>query len=171
MRRLSEEATDDTYVTASAKGEDEQLTDDQKNWIIDYYTSRIPIYGSLLEEYKKAKAKKRCSRAQFPPIEHWQPSGRKINLFEQMLLSGPTLTLNSIKRVRIKMPKTKKWIVYAPESDENSLRISSSYVCADINNGQPQFGRIIKLYTHTFGGCNSVICKINLTKLQHMILN
>ena len=59
MRHLAQEATDDKYVTASGKGENEQLSDDHKLWIIDYYASRIPIYGSLLEEYKKDKTKRR----------------------------------------------------------------------------------------------------------------
>ena len=68
MRHLSEETIDDTHVTASAKGEYEQLTDDQKNWVIVYYTSRVPIYGSLLEEYKRAKAKERCSQTHFHPL-------------------------------------------------------------------------------------------------------
>lgn len=122
------------------------------------------MHAFLLEQYEKDKAKGRNpeSQSEFPPIEQWQPSGQKLTSFEQTLLSGPSLTLHSIKRTRVKMSKTRKWIVYSAANDEVSLRIASSYVCTDISNDQPQFGRIIKLYIHTFGGCKSIISKIKL---------
>ena len=50
---LAEEVKDDTCVTASAKGEDEQLLDDHKRLIINYYAK---TYAALMEEYKKDKA-------------------------------------------------------------------------------------------------------------------
>ena len=159
---MAEEAKDDTCVTASAKGEDEQLPDDQKCLIINYYAKRIPTYAALMEEYEKDKAKDRTSQSKFPPVEQWQPSKLMLNTLEQSLLAGPSLTLVSIKRVRMKMPKTRRWIVYTAAKYETSLRVASSYVCVNITCIEPQFGRIIDLYSHTFGGCNSFISKIQL---------
>lgn len=108
------------------------------------------------------KAKDGTSQSKFPPVEEWQPSKRMLNSFEQSLLAGPTLTLVPIKRVKMKMPKTRRWIVYTAAKYETSLRVASSYVCVNITCSKPQFGRIINLYSHTFEGYNSFISKIQL---------
>ena len=60
------------------------------------------------------------------------------------------------------MPKTRRWIVYTAAKYEASLSVASSYVCVNMTYSEPQFGCIIDLYGHTFGGCNSFISKIQL---------
>ena len=69
--------------------------------------------------------------------------------------------LSPIKRATIRVPK-RKWIIYTAANNESSSRVASSYVCTDVSNDKPQFGPIINLYSHTFGGCISVISRIKL---------
>ena len=164
IRHLEEDVEVDVFVTASAKGEGEQLPDDKKHLIVNYYAKKIPALAALIEEYEKYIDEQRASDSQFniPPFEQWQPSKRPLNTHEQSLLSGLSLTLTSIKRVKVKMPKTKRWVVYTAAKFETSLRVASSYVCINVTCHQPQFGRITNLYSHSFGGCNSFIAKIKL---------
>lgn len=67
IKQLTEDA-DDTYVTAPATGEDEQLPNDQKLLVINYYIQRIAMYAFLLKEYEKQKAKEKETHAasEFP---------------------------------------------------------------------------------------------------------
>jgi hypothetical protein len=86
----------------------------------------------------------------FPPREKWTPPARKLSDHEQELLLGPSHAGIILKRLQLRDVKTKRWVTYSGANNEQSTRVSSSFVSLKQSDKPPQFGRINSIFTHTF---------------------
>ena len=82
-------------------------------------------------------------------------------------LDGLTLQISPIKNVQIKNISTGRWITYAGANYEKyKNRISSSYVSIHhtdtTSTMDPQFGQIVRLYSHIFLNETTIICEVNI---------
>ena len=79
-------------------------------------------------------------------------------------LTGLTLQVSPIKNVQIKSTATGRWITYAAANfEKHKSRVSSSYISINhVDTLHPQFGQILRLYSHSFVKESTIICEVNI---------
>jgi len=137
----------------------EELESSVKMWLIDHYSKKVPSFATLLNEYDQHKSES----PSFPSMENWTPPDRLISDQEKLLLPGPTLEVRNIRKIKLCLPITRRWVTYTSAKYEQSSRISSSYIALkNSSSTTPQFGRIENLFLHSFASKTTVLCKIAL---------
>ncbi len=102
-------------------------------------------------------------KSKFPSKDKWKPPARELSSDEQELLLGPSKSISMLKRVQMRASRTRRWITYSTGQYEQSSRVSSSYVSLNrVRDETPQFGRIIRIFTHTFAKCATIFLEVSL---------
>ena len=128
-------------------------------------------YQSLVDDYEKEKSRNQRIKfvEVFPSRKHWIPSFRSLLPSDHKLLHGPAPDITVLKRVQFRVPNTGRLITYcsAPFEVGKRARVSSAYVC--LNHQQhseiPQFGHIIRLFSHEFGDKSTLFAEANVFDL------
>ena len=155
---------DDVILTPVTDGH-QDLTPNEMEHLNSYYLKKLPKYAAIMDEYEKEKQRSITSRRKstFPSKEKWKPPARELSPDEQELLLGPSKSISVLKRVQMRTSRTRRWITYSTGQYEQSSRVSSSYVSVNqVGDGAPQFGRIIRIFSHTFTTCATIFLEISL---------
>jgi len=109
-----------------------------------------------VSEYEEAsrRATTKRKKNQNPDKSSWNPMGEYLTFDERILLVGPANEVTFYKSLSISHPTTKRVIQCGfISSDIVPARCNSSFVYVkdrSEESSQPQFGRILSLYTHLF---------------------
>ena len=139
----------------------EKLDSSARMWLINHYSKTVLSFSTLQKEYDRSKSESHSSA--FPSMEDWTPPDRVLSDQEKLMLLGPTLEVENFLKVELCLPVTRRWVTCSSAKYEQSLRISSSYVAVKNNHDNiPQFGRIGKLFLHSFVDNTTVVCEVVL---------
>ena len=157
--------SDDNVILTPSINSIKELTSKELKQLDGYYLEEIPEYTVLMTEYNKERKKSISSRRKslFPSKEKWTPPARELTSYEQELLLGPSPTVTLLRRVQICDIRSRRWVTYSAAESEQSMRVSSSYVSTKhFTDGSPQFGRITRIFSHSFAKQHTIFVHLSL---------